>query len=208
MPGNELRSRHARGDGARRSRRVRFGQCRQWGLDANGNPLKVSSPPRAFFEITSPGTLPRAVAPPTQFIIDFSNPLDRSKLGPVDPLDPNRINPDFVQLIRSTDSGAGSSGKADGDFGFDATFQLGTPESGKFTRVANTTVRLINDGHAFALAESTLGAGRGAPNVMCIVCGTGIGGGLVLDGRLHLGPKERAGEFGHHTVIEDGPPDY
>jgi glucokinase len=66
-------------------------------------------------------------------------------------------------------------------------------------------VRLINDGHSFALAESTLGAGRGAANVMCIVCGTGIGGGLVLDGRLHLGPDQRAGEFGHHTVAEDGP---
>ena len=66
-------------------------------------------------------------------------------------------------------------------------------------------VRLINDGHAFALAESRLGAGRGANDVMCIVCGTGIGGGLVLGGRLHLGPEQRAGEFGHHTVSEDGP---
>ena len=66
-------------------------------------------------------------------------------------------------------------------------------------------MRLINDGHAFALAESTLGAGQGAANVMCIVCGTGIGGGLVLGGRLHLGPEQRAGEFGHHTVDEHGP---
>jgi glucokinase len=40
---------------------------------------------------------------------------------------------------------------------------------------------------------------------MCIVCGTGIGGGLVLGGRLHLGPDQRAGEFGHQTVSEDGP---
>jgi glucokinase len=41
---------------------------------------------------------------------------------------------------------------------------------------------------------------------MCIVCGTGIGGGLVLGGRLHLGPDARAGEFGHHTVVEEGEP--
>jgi glucokinase len=66
-------------------------------------------------------------------------------------------------------------------------------------------VHLVNDGHAFALAEATLGAGRGTPNVMCVVCGTGIGGGLVLGGSLHLGPSARAGEFGHHTVAEDGP---
>jgi glucokinase len=66
-------------------------------------------------------------------------------------------------------------------------------------------VRLVNDGHAFALAEAMLGAGAGGTTVMCIVCGTGIGGGLALDGALHLGPDGRAGEFGHHTVAEDGP---
>jgi len=66
-------------------------------------------------------------------------------------------------------------------------------------------VRLLNDGHAFALAEASLGAGRGSSTVMCIVCGTGIGGGLALDGALHLGPEGRAGEFGHHTVAENGP---
>ena len=67
-------------------------------------------------------------------------------------------------------------------------------------------VRLLNDGHAFALAEASLGAGTGCSTVMCIVCGTGIGGGLALDGVLHLGPDARAGEFGHHTVAEDGSP--
>jgi len=67
-------------------------------------------------------------------------------------------------------------------------------------------VRLVNDGHAFALAEAALGAGMGGSTVMCIVCGTGIGGGLALDGALHLGPEGRAGEFGHHTVAENGPP--
>jgi glucokinase len=77
--------------------------------------------------------------------------------------------------------------------------------SGPLSAALECDVQLINDGHAFALAESRLGAGRGGNDVMCIVCGTGIGGGLVLDGRLHLGPEQRAGEFGHHTVSEDGP---
>jgi glucokinase len=77
--------------------------------------------------------------------------------------------------------------------------------SGPLSAALERDVQLINDGHAFALAESRLGAGRGGNDVMCIVCGTGIGGGLVLDGRLHLGPEQRAGEFGHHTVSEDGP---
>jgi glucokinase len=81
----------------------------------------------------------------------------------------------------------------------------GQPVRTPLTESFGQEVRLINDGHAFALAESRLGAGRGAANVMCVVCGTGIGGGLVLGGSLHLGPAERAGEFGHHTVVEGGP---
>jgi glucokinase len=81
----------------------------------------------------------------------------------------------------------------------------GTPAQELLERGFGASVRMINDGHAFALAESLLGAGRGAQNTMCIVCGTGIGGGLVLGGRLHLGPDQRAGEFGHHTVFEEGP---
>lgn len=81
----------------------------------------------------------------------------------------------------------------------------GVPVRARLEAALGQPVALINDGHAFALAESTLGAGRGAPDVMCVVCGTGIGGGLVLGGRLHLGVADRAGEFGHHTVVLDGP---
>lgn len=67
-------------------------------------------------------------------------------------------------------------------------------------------VSLINDGHAFALAEARLGAAGGAEDVVCVVCGTGVGGGLVAGGRLHLGVDDRAGEIGHSTVLVDGPP--
>jgi glucokinase len=66
-------------------------------------------------------------------------------------------------------------------------------------------VALINDGHAFTLAEARVGAAAGADDVMCVVCGTGVGGGLVLGGRLHLGIDDRAGEIGHHTVVPEGP---
>ncbi len=65
-------------------------------------------------------------------------------------------------------------------------------------------VALLNDGHAFALAEARIGAARGSRDVLCIVCGTGVGGGLVLGGRLHLGVRERGGEVGHQTVVADG----
>jgi glucokinase len=81
----------------------------------------------------------------------------------------------------------------------------GRPIAAPLAEAIGAPVALVNDGHAFALAESLLGSGRGGTTVMAIVCGTGVGGGLVLDGRLYLGPRERAGEFGHHTVAEDGP---
>lgn len=66
-------------------------------------------------------------------------------------------------------------------------------------------VALVNDARAFSLAESTIGAGRGCPTVVCLTLGTGIGGGIVIDGRLHLGAWGVAGEIGHQTVDPDGP---
>jgi glucokinase len=82
---------------------------------------------------------------------------------------------------------------------------VGRPIAEPLADALDRPVRLINDGHAFALAEARIGAARGAEDVLCVVCGTGIGGGLVIGGRLHLGVEDRAGEVGHHTVVEDGP---
>lgn len=64
---------------------------------------------------------------------------------------------------------------------------------------------LINDARAFALAELRLGAGRGARSLLGITLGTGVGGGVVLDGRLHFGHDGTAGEIGHQTILPDGP---
>jgi glucokinase len=82
---------------------------------------------------------------------------------------------------------------------------VGRPIAAPLREALGRPVRLINDGHAFALAEARIGAARGAGDVLCVVCGTGIGGGLVIGGRLHLGVEDRAGEIGHHTVVPDGP---
>ncbi|MEM6429901.1 MAG: ROK family protein, partial [Deinococcota bacterium] len=61
-------------------------------------------------------------------------------------------------------------------------------------------VNLINDARAFVLAESKLGAGQGCSNVFGIVLGTGVGGGIVVDGQLYLGSSGLAGEFGHYII--------
>ena len=64
---------------------------------------------------------------------------------------------------------------------------------------------MINDARAFTLAEGLLGGGKGCDTVACITLGTGIGGGLMIDGKLHRGAFGGAGEFGHQTVVPDGP---
>lgn len=64
---------------------------------------------------------------------------------------------------------------------------------------------MINDARAFTLAEGMLGAGKGCKTVACITLGTGVGGGLMIDGKLHRGAYGVAGEIGHQTVLPDGP---
>ncbi|NEE41234.1 ROK family protein, partial [Streptomyces sp. SID7982] len=65
-------------------------------------------------------------------------------------------------------------------------------------------VRLIGDGVAVAAAEHWQGAARGYDDALCMVVSTGVGGGLVLGGRLHAGPSGNAGHIGHISVDFDG----
>jgi len=69
-------------------------------------------------------------------------------------------------------------------------------------------VRLENDANCFALAEALLGAGRGHEMVFGVILGTGIGGGIVVGGRLWSGPQDIAGEWGHHVLDPAGPECY
>jgi len=66
-------------------------------------------------------------------------------------------------------------------------------------------VYLLNDARAAALGESMFGHGRDAQTMVLYTLGTGVGGGIVIDGRLHLGPLGAAGEIGHICVQPDGP---
>jgi glucokinase len=64
---------------------------------------------------------------------------------------------------------------------------------------------LQNDANAGALAEWLWGAGRGYDNIIFLTFGTGMGAGLILDGRLYSGTNDLAGEVGHIRLAEDGP---
>jgi fructokinase len=69
-------------------------------------------------------------------------------------------------------------------------------------------VRMANDANCFALSEATDGAGAGAEVVFGVILGTGVGGGIVIDGRVWAGPQHIAGEWGHHVIDPQGPPCY
>jgi glucokinase len=80
----------------------------------------------------------------------------------------------------------------------------GRPIAGPVGASLGCEVALVNDVRALTLAELRLGAGRGATDLVCVALGTGVGGGVVIGGRLHLG-LGHAGEIGHTTVDPDGP---
>jgi glucokinase len=67
-------------------------------------------------------------------------------------------------------------------------------------------VAIDNDGNAAAIAEWAVGAGRGTSDLVGLVLGTGVGGGLILGGKPYRGSVGAAAELGHIVIVHDGPP--
>lgn len=76
------------------------------------------------------------------------------------------------------------------------------------TEAFGVPAHLQNDANACALAEWKLGAGRGTDNMIFLTFGTGLGAGLILDGRLYTGTNDMAGEVGHVRLMNEGPVGY
>jgi glucokinase len=82
----------------------------------------------------------------------------------------------------------------------------GFPVRDEVQQELGTTIILENDANAAALGEMWLGAGRGVKDLILLTLGTGIGGGIVIDGKVLHGFLGMAGEFGHMTVFPEGNP--
>src|SRR5436305_5943159 len=138
------------------------------------------------------------------------------------PTDPNRYA-DAVELIAGmlrdawadagvewSGIGIGSTGPVDpirGEFG-DVDFLPGWRGKSPvkdLTQIFNLRVALENDGDAAALAEAGWGAGRNRSRLIYVTVGTGIGGGMVFDGKLYRGVDGAHPEVGHHVVDPAGP---
>ncbi len=80
----------------------------------------------------------------------------------------------------------------------------GFPLAARLSEALALPVKIENDADATALAEWRFGAGQGTRNMAFLTVGTGIGSGLILDGRLHRGRRGAGGEIGHITVVPNG----
>lgn len=75
----------------------------------------------------------------------------------------------------------------------------------ELTKLVDLPVTLDNDVNVGALGEYTYGAGRGTKDMLAIFVGTGVGGGIILNGKLRSGVRNSAGEVGHMVILADGP---
>jgi glucokinase len=81
----------------------------------------------------------------------------------------------------------------------------GVPAGPLLSAELGAPVHLLNDARLATLGELDYGHGRDAADMVMFTLGTGIGGGVVLERRLRLGPIGAAGEVGHQTIVPDGP---
>jgi fructokinase len=81
-----------------------------------------------------------------------------------------------------------------------STWLIGKPLDRDLAARLDRPVRLANDADCFALSEASDGAAAGASPVFGVILGTGVGGGVVIDGKLVQGPNAIAGEWGHNPL--------
>jgi fructokinase len=88
-----------------------------------------------------------------------------------------------------------------------STWLNGKPLKQDLEKALQREVRIANDANCFALSEATDGAGKGARVVLGVILGTGVGGGVVVDGKVITGANSIAGEWGHNPLPAPGADD-
>ncbi len=77
----------------------------------------------------------------------------------------------------------------------------------KWSERLGREIWVLNDAHSATLAEAWIGSARGCSNVLVFTLGTGVGGGVIINGELFQGTSGRAGHLGHVTLDQNAPPD-
>ncbi len=132
-----------------------------------------------------------------------------------------------AELVRGADAETGSRGSVgmaipgSESFGSNliknanTTYLIGKPLGADLEKILQRPVRLANDANCFALSEASDGAAKGAGTVFGVIAGTGVGGGVVVDGKVLNGAHGIGGEWGHIPLpaptveeVADAPPCY
>ena len=150
---------------------------RYYGIDVGGTSVKIG-----LFEGTA-------------LLDKWSVPTDVSDGG-------KNILPDIVRSLRGPAAGAALAvpGAVLPDGTVNRCVNLGwgvCRPTDVFTSLCGIPCRVLNDANAAALAEQRLGGGKGYESIVLITLGTGVGAGVVLDGKLLAGARGTAGELGH-----------
>lgn len=91
--------------------------------------------------------------------------------------------------------------------GANSTWLIGKPFREDLEKALGRPVRMENDANCFALSEAVDGGGRGGKVVFGVILGTGVGGGIVVEGKVLTGPNAIAGEWGHNPLPASTPDD-
>jgi glucokinase len=152
-------------------------------------------------------------------IVDDNGKVLTRTQAPTDPKDYEAAIALVERMLRESSAsagvklsgiGIGSTGPVDpirGEFG-DVDFMPGWRGKNPvrdLEQIFNVRVALENDGDAAALAEAGWGAGRNRTRLIYITVGTGIGGGIILEGKLYRGVDGAHPEVGHHVIDPAGP---
>jgi len=171
------------------------------GLDLGGTNIKT-----AIVEINEGESLPR--------VVSTGQHETRAELGPA------AVTDRLIEVGKMTveefgpvvAAGLGVPGLFETDTGRIVLFpNLPGPWPGHSLRdpvgeALGVPTTLINDARAFVLAEGTVGAGRSHRTLVGLTLGTGIGGGIMIEGRIHLGEFGTGGEVAHQIIMPGGPP--
>ncbi len=147
--------------------------------------------------------------------------LDRVSIPAVFDAGPDHVVADIVEAIQRIQSRLDASGLRGVGIGVPGFIDMeagvvvgsanlpgftGFPVRSHIEQELKTHIILENDANAAALGEMWMGAGRGVKDLALLTLGTGIGGGIIADGRILRGFRGMAGEIGHMTVFPDGNP--
>ena len=168
------------------------------GIDLGGTNIAVGVV-NENYEIVAHHSVPTGASRPAENVIrDMGNAVEAVlvKAG--------------VSIDQCESMGIGSPGTCDSEQGVVArAYNLGwfdVPVCAMLHERFGIPVRLSNDANCAALAETVAGAAIGCENMVLITLGTGVGGGIIIDGKIYAGMRSAGAELGHTLLVLDGEP--